>query len=175
MLTLGLGVFVDKGLGGPPWLAPAVLAGTTILLAALGAPGDQAAQAVPTNPGTRRGRGTVGGVLPGCAGLGSKQLEWVIPALIVATLLYAAADVMHALVSMGLARALSLPTARGRYLAVFRYSFTIANMIAPACSSCTVAAVAGLGLLHLGALAGMLMLERIVPDSAQRIAEPARV
>ncbi len=179
MLALGLLVFVTTGLGGPVWLTPAVLAGNTILLALLGAP------AIRLVAPYRRTR-----VIVAAAGLWAawclafavlvpNQLEWVIPALILATLLYTAADVIHAPVSMGLATALSPPAARGRYLAVFQYSFTIANMIAPAFFTTLFALHrslpwVALGLLNLAALAGMLLLERIVPDSAQRVAEPAR-
>ncbi|MFI9380144.1 MFS transporter [Kutzneria sp. NPDC052558] len=179
MLSLGLLLFVTQGLGGPTWLTPPVLAGNTILLALLGAP------VIKRVAPYRRTRVLVaaGGLWAAwClafALLPPNQLGWVIPALIVATLLYTAADVMHAPVSMGLATALSPAAARGRYLAVFQYSFTIANMIAPAFFSILFALHRSLpwlalGALNLAALAGMLMLERIVPASAQRVAEPAR-
>ncbi|WP_157494575.1 MFS transporter [Kutzneria sp. 744] len=180
MLALGLLVFVKEGLGGPAWLAPIVLAGNTILLALLGAP------AIKLVEPYRRTRVLVvaGGLWAAwClafAGLVPNQLGWVIPALIIATLLYTAADVIHAPVSMGLATALSPAAARGRYLAVFQYSFTIASMIAPAFFTILFELHRSLpwlalGVLNLAALAGMLMLERIVPDSAQRVAEPAQV
>lgn len=180
MLSLGLLIFVKNGLGGPPWLASVMLAGNTILLAVLGAP---VIRRVAPYRRTRVLVVAAGLWAAWClafAGLVPNQLEWVIPALILATLLFTAADVIHAPVSMGLATALSPPAARGRYLAVFQYSFTIANMISPAFFTTLFELHRSLpwlalGLLNLAALAGMLVLERIVPASAQRVAEPARV
>ncbi|QUQ67977.1 MFS transporter [Kutzneria sp. CA-103260] len=179
MLALGLLVFVTTGLGGPAWLPPALLAGNTILLALLGAP---VIKRVAPYRRTRVLIAAAGLWAAWClafAGLVPNQLEWVIPALILATLLYTAADVLHAPVSMGLATALSPLAARGRYLAVFQYSFTIANMISPAFFTALFELHRSLpwlalGLLNLAALGGVLLLERIVPDSAQRVAEPAR-
>ena len=180
MLALGLPVLVLKGIDGPLWLSSVVLAGTTILLAVLAAP--VVKRLVPY----RRTR-----VIIAAAGLWAawclafavlvpNQPGWVIPVLLLATLLYTAADVVHAPVSMALATALSPPAARGRYLAVFQYSFTIAGMIAPAFFTSLFEVHRALpwlalALLNLAALAGMRMLERIVPDSAQRVAEPTRV
>ena len=180
MLSLGLPVLVLKGIDGPPWLSPVVLAGTTILLAVLVAP------VVKRLAPYRRTRVLI--VAAGLwaawclafAGLVPNQPDWVIPALLLATLLYTAADVVHAPVSMALATALSPPAARGRYLGVFQYSFTIAGMIAPAFFTSLFELHRSLpwlalAALNLAALVGMRLLERIVPDSAQQVAEPARV
>jgi hypothetical protein len=180
MLALGLPTFVKVGLHGPPWLTAAVLVGNTILLAALATP------VVKRLAPYRRTR-----VLIAAAGLWAawclgfavlvpEQPGWVIPALLVATLLYTAADIVHAPVSMALATVLSPAAARGRYLAVFQYSFTIAGMIGPALFTSLFELHRSLpwlalGLLNLAALVGMRLLERIVPDSAQHVAEPARV
>jgi MFS family permease len=180
MLALGLSVFVADGLHGPSWLAGSVLAGNTILLAVLGAP------AIKRVRPCRRTRVLV--VAAGLwaawclafAGLVPDQPTWVIPALIVATLLFTAADVMHAPVSMGLATALSPAAARGRYLAVFQYSFVIASIVSPAFFTSLFTLHRSLpwlvlGLLNLTALIGMRMLERIVPAPAQRVAGPEPV
>ncbi|GAA3437312.1 MFS transporter [Kutzneria kofuensis] len=180
MLALGLLVFVKDGLAGPVWLAPVVLAGNTILLAVLGAPVIKRVEPCRRTRVLVAAAGLWAAWCLAFAGLVPKQPGWVIPALIIATLLYTAADVMHAPVSMGLATALSPAAARGRYLAVFQYSFTIASMIAPAFFTTLFELHRSLpwlalGLLNLAALGGMLMLERIVPDSAQRVAEPALV
>ena len=179
MLSLGLLVFVKDGLGGPPWLAPVMLAGNTILLAALGAPVIRRLEPYRRTRVIIVAAGLWAAWCLSYAGLVPNQPGWVIPALIVATLLYTAADVMHAPVSMGLATALSPAAARGRYLAVFQYSFVVANSIAPAFFTSLFAVHPSLpwlalGLINLVALVGMRLLERIVPASAQRIAEPAR-
>ena len=180
MLALGLPVLVLKGIDGPLWLSSVVLAGTTILLAVLAAP------VVKRLAPYRRTRVIIAAAALWAAWclafavLVPNQPGWVIPVLLLATLLYTAADVVHAPVSMALATALSPPAARGRYLAVFQYSFTIAGMIAPAFFTSLFEVHRSLpwlalALLNLAALAGMRMLERIVPDSAQRVAEPTRV
>jgi hypothetical protein len=64
----------------------------------------------------------------------------VIPVLLAGTALFTAAELTHAPIAMALATALSPPAARGRYLASFQYSFTVAGLVAPAfsprCSRC---------------------------------------
>jgi MFS family permease len=180
MLALGLSVFVADGLHGPSWLAGPVLAGNTILLAVLGAPVIKRVQPYRRTRVLIVAAGLWAAWCLAFAGLVPDQLTWVIPALIVATLLFTAADVMHAPVSMGLATALSPAAARGRYLAVFQYSFVIASIISPAFFTSLFTLNRSLpwlvlGLLNLAALVGMRMLERIVPAPAQRVAEPEPV
>jgi len=180
MLALGMPVLVKNGIDGPAWLSPLVLAGNTILLAVLSAPVIKRLAPYRRTRVLIAAAGLWAAWCVAFAGLVPNQPGWVIPALVVASLLYTAADVLHAPVSMALATALSPPAARGRYLAVFQYSFVIAGMIAPAFFTTLfelhrALPWLALALLNLAALAGMRLLERIVPASAQEVAEPARV
>ncbi|MFI5614938.1 MFS transporter [Amycolatopsis sp. NPDC051903] len=132
MLALGLPVFATVGLGGPAWLAPVVLVGNTVFITLLRAP------AVRLAAPFRRTR-----VLTAAAGMWAAwcglfallvpgQPGWVLPVLLVATVLFSAAEAVHAPVSTALAEELSPTGARGRYLAVYQYSFTVAGLVAPA-------------------------------------------
>lgn len=56
----------------------------------------------------------------------------MVPVLVDATFLFTAAETVHGPVLQSLATELSPPGARGRYLAVFQYSFTVASLVAPA-------------------------------------------
>ncbi|MFC4856110.1 MFS transporter [Actinophytocola glycyrrhizae] len=175
MLALGLPIFVADGLDGPSWLAPVVLVGNTLVLSLL------AASVVRRLSPYRRTRVIIAAaalwvlwcllfaiLMPG-------NLVWVIPVLLVATALFTAAELIHAPVSMGLVTALSPPVARGRYLASFQYSFTVAGMIAPAFFAVLFEVRHWLpwlvlGLVNLLALVAMRGLERFIPAAAQRVA-----
>ncbi|MCO5997143.1 MFS transporter [Actinoallomurus rhizosphaericola] len=132
MLALATPTFVITGLRGPSWLASALLVGNFVLVSVLAAP------VVERLAGHRRTRVLVtaaalwalwcfllSGLVPGRPAL-------MIPVLIGATLLFTLAEVMHAPVSMALATAISPAELRGRYMAAFQYSFTVAGIIAPA-------------------------------------------
>ncbi|WP_329066115.1 MFS transporter [Amycolatopsis sp. NBC_01480] len=174
MLALGLPVFVADGLGGPSWLAPVVLVGNTVLLTLLTAP------VVRRLAPYRRTRVLIGAAALWAAwcfvfaALGSGQLAWVIPVLLAGTALFTAAELAHAPIAMALATALSPPAARGRYLASFQYSFTVAGLIAPAFFT-TLFEVRHwlpwlvLGLLNMLAALAVHRLERIVPALALRL------
>jgi MFS family permease len=173
MLALGLPIFVTDGLGGPSWLAPVVLVGNTFVLSLLAAP------VVKRLAPHRRTRVIIAAAALWAAWcflfavLMPGNLVWVIPVLLVATVLFTAAELIHAPVSMALATALSPPAARGRYLASFQYSFTIAGMVGPAFFTALFEVRHWLPWLVLGgvnilALLAMWWLERVVPMSAQR-------
>ena len=79
--------------------------------------------------------------------------------------LFTAAELVHAPVSMALATALAPAAARGRYLAVFQYSFTVGSMVAPAFFTTLFEAHRALpwlalGALNLAAVAATAALER---------------
>ncbi|WP_345431597.1 MFS transporter [Actinoallomurus vinaceus] len=131
MLGLGLPTFVLTGLHGPAWLTSALFVGNTVLVSVLAAP------VVKRLAGYRRTRAVMtaaalwavwclllSGLVPG-------RHAWVIPVLIGSTALFTLAEVLHAPVSIALATAMSPPEFRGRYMAAFQYSFTIAGIIAP--------------------------------------------
>lgn len=173
MLGLALPTFVLTGLRGPGWLTSALLVGNTVLISLLGAP------VVRYVAGFRRTRLLVAASVlwAGWAALfatfGPGHLGWVVPGMVVATLLFTAAEAVHAPTSQALAAAVAPPRIRGRYLATFQYSFTLAGIVGPAFfgtlygvhRSLPWLALAGLNLASVGA---MLALERRLPAAALR-------
>jgi MFS family permease len=173
MLGVALPTVVLIGIAGPPWLTSVLLAGNALLIAVLSAP------VVARLAGFRRTRCiAVAAVLwtawcGSLAVLGPGQAGWVLPVLVAGTLLFTAAELVHAPVSMGLATAAAPPAARGRYLAAFQYSFTISSIIAPAFFATLFelhrsAPWLALGLLNAASVAGILLLERRLPAAAVR-------
>jgi MFS family permease len=178
MLGVALPTVVLIGIEGPAWLTSVLLAGNAVLIALLSAP------VVARLAGFRRTRGIVVAAAlwtAWCASLAvlvPGQPGWVLPVLIGGTLLFTAAELVHAPVSMGLAAAAAPPAARGRYLATFQYSFTISSIIAPAFFATlfelhTAAPWIALGLLNVASVAGMLLLERRLPPAALRDPTPS--
>jgi hypothetical protein len=55
----------------------------------------------------------------------------LVPYLLVAMVPFAAADLLHAPISNSLSAAAAPPEQRGRYLAVYQYTFAFANILAP--------------------------------------------
>ncbi|KUL41661.1 hypothetical protein ADL15_03370 [Actinoplanes awajinensis subsp. mycoplanecinus] len=55
----------------------------------------------------------------------------LVPYLLLGMIFYAAADLIHAPLSNALSAAAAPPAQRGRYLAVYQYSFAFANILAP--------------------------------------------
>jgi len=131
LLATALPAFALKGLHAPSWLAASVLAGNAIAISLLSPPVASLLR------GFRRTRVlAAAGLLWAAWGLlfallRPGHLAWVIPLLIGATLLYTAADVMHAPISTALAATVAPVASRGRYLAAFQYSFAFASIIAP--------------------------------------------
>ena len=173
MIDLALPTFVLTGLRGPSWVTPAVLVGNTVAVSLLAAP------VVKRLAPYRRSR-----ILLAAAALWAgwclvfallrPGALWVLlPALVGGTALFTLAEVMHAPVSQALAAALSPLSARGRYLAVFQYSFTLAGIVAPAFFTSLFGLHRALPWVVLGAFnglaaLGMLLLERVLPGSALR-------
>jgi MFS family permease len=99
--------------------------------------------------------------------------RWVFPVLVAATALFAAAELMHAPVSMALASALAPAGSRGRYLAAFQYSLTISGVISPAFLLTLFQGQHGLpwlavGVMNVGAILALIAFELTIPDAAQR-------
>ncbi len=178
MLGLALPTVVLLGIDGPAWLTSVLLAGNAVLIAVLSAP------VVARLSGFRRTRSiivaaalwtawcvTLAVLVPG-------QPAWVLPVLIGGTLLFTAAELVHAPVSMALAAAAAPPAARGRYLATFQYSFTVSSIIAPAFFATLFelemsAPWIALGLLNAASVVGVLLLERRLPAAALRDPTPS--
>ena len=173
MLPLALPAFVLRGLHAPGWLTASVLAGNAILISVLGAPVTRRVRHY------RRTRILAASALlwaswsllfallvPGHPG-------WVIPLLVGATLLFTVADVMHAPASAALAAAAAPDHVRGRYLAVFQYSFTFASIAGPVFFTALfevgrAAPWIVLGLLDCASAAAIVALERRLPQAALR-------
>ena len=171
MLATALPAFALKGLHAPSWLAASVLAGNAIAISVLSPPVANALG------GFRRTRVlAAAGALWAAWGLlfallRPGHLAWVIPLLIGATLLYTAADIMHAPISTALAAAVSPVASRGRYLAAFQYSFAFASIIAPVFfTSLTSIGMAapwiGLAILDGASIIAILALERLLGRSS---------
>ncbi|MGW0481782.1 MFS transporter [Nonomuraea sp. NPDC003214] len=171
MLGLALPTFVQTALRGPAWLTSAVLAGNAILIFALG--GAITRRLAPC----RRTRVLCAAAgLWACWSLSLAALtpdpgRWAIAALVAATFLFTVAEIMHAPASMALAATLALPHARGRYLAVFQYSFVAAEILAPVLFATLfdldhAAPFLVLSALNGVAIAGTLRLERHLPGPA---------
>ena len=173
MLALALPTVVLTALQGPAWLTSVVLAGNAVLIAVLATP-----------VGTRLPRYRRTRVLVLAAGLWTAwglamavlpdgRLSLLAPALVAATLLFTAAELLHAPASIALAASIAPVASRGRYLAAFQYSFAIASIVAPAFFATTFEADAAAPWLVLAAanaasLAGVVLLERRVPATALR-------
>lgn len=173
MLPLALPAFVLRGLHAPGWLTASVLAGNAILISVLGAPVTKMVRHY------RRTRILAASALLWAswsllfALLVPGHPSWVIPLLIGATLLFTVADVMHAPASAALAAAAAPDHVRGRYLAVFQYSFTFASIAGPVFFTSLfetgrAAPWIALGLLDCASAAAIVALERRLPQAALR-------
>ena len=173
MLPLALPAFVLRGLHAPGWLTASVLAGNAILISVLGAPVTKLVsryrrtRILMTSAVLWAAWSLVFAVLvPG-------HPVWVIPLLIGATLLFTVADVMHAPASAALAAAASPEHLRGRYLAVFQYSWTFASIVGPVFFTQLfgvgrAAPWIALGVIDCAGAVAILALERRLPGAALR-------
>lgn len=170
-LGLALPVYLVDGLSGPAWLVGPLLAGNTILLAL----GQTTAVRV-VRPLLRSRVMVLAGVLwavwaVACAVAPAVGVSALVPYLAVVTLCFTAAELIHAPVSMSLASEAAPADLRGRYLAVFQYSFAFATVLAPGFFSVlftvgTPLPFAGLAVPALLGAAAMLVLERRLPRTA---------
>lgn len=170
-LGLALPVYVADGLSAPVWIVGPLLAGNTILLAL----GQTTAVRV-VRPLTRTRAIALAGVLwavwgVACALAPTVAVAALVPYLAVITLCFTAAELVHAPVSITLASESAPADLRGRYLAVFQYSFGFAMVIAPGFFSVLYTTGRPLPFVTLSVLAilgaaAMLVLERRLPRSA---------
>lgn len=173
MLGLALPTVVLSVLRAPGWLTAAVLAGNALLIAVLSAPVGL------RTPRFRRTRVLVGAAglwtawALGMALLAPGRLGVVVVLLVSVTLLFTAAELLHAPASTALAAAAAPEGARGRYLAVFQYSFTVASIAAPAFFTALASVASALPWLVLAGLNAvstgvLLRLERRLPPASLR-------
>ncbi len=178
MLGLALPTFVRTALHGPAWLTSTILVGNAVLIALLGSPLTR--QLAPW----RRTR--VLCVAAGlwtawclvCAAVAGGHGHGALVALAGATFLFTLAEVMHAPASMAIAAATAPMQARGRYLAVFQYSFVAAEIGAPVFFTSLFEIAYALPFLvlagiNLVGLAGTVWLERRLPAQAMREPTPS--
>jgi MFS family permease len=170
-ISLALPVYVLDGLDAPPWIVGPLLAGNMILLAL----GQTTAVRI-VRPLTRTRALALAGALWAVWATASALAVRVptailVPYLVVCTLCFTAAELVHAPVSMALASEAAPAALRGRYLAVFQYSFAIATVVAPGFFSVLFARAPALPWFALAALAllgaaAALLLERRLPRDA---------
>jgi MFS family permease len=171
-LALALPTVVIEQLHAPPWITSVLLAGNAVLVAVLSAP------LVRRASGSRRTRVLVVAGILWAAGCLLLALLPVVGAafvvlLVLGTLCFTVAESIHAPISQALAEAVSPPASRGRYLAVFQYSFALASIVGPGFFALLFEAGhplpwVALAVLDLVALGGVLLLERRLPRAALR-------
>ncbi len=131
MLGVGLPVYAREALGAPPWVIGALFALNTALLAL--------AQTLIVRfiEAYRRTRMMLFAGLVWCAWSVLMAAALAVPPpavvayLFAYTVVYTLAELVHAPVSNALAAAASPEPLRGRYLAAFQFSFTVATILAP--------------------------------------------
>lgn len=170
-LSLALPVYVADALPAPVWVVGPLVAGNTILLA-LGQ-----TTAVRLVRGVARTRVLVVAAVLWAVWGAASALALAVPAgalipyLAVSTLCFTAAVMLHAPVSTALASEAAPTGQRGRYLAVYQYSFAVATVVAPGFFSVLFTAGRPLPFVVLSVLAllgaaAVLVLERRLPRSA---------
>lgn len=173
-LALALPTVVTRQLGQPPWITSVLLASNAVLVALLSAP------LVRRASGSRR---TCVLVLAGILWASGALLLGLLPVvgnavvalLVVGTLCFTIAEAIHAPISQALAEAVAPPASRGRYLAVFQYSFALASIVGPGFFAVLFEIAhplpwVALAALDVAALGGVLLLERRLPAAALRSA-----
>ncbi|HKD74085.1 MAG TPA: MFS transporter [Ktedonobacterales bacterium] len=131
LLAVGLPVYIVDGLHAPVWLVGVLVAMSTVLIASL-----QTVVVRLMEPYRRTRALVLCGLLWAgwCAILASALLVpkmWLLPALIVATCVFALAELIHDPTSNALAAETAPEALRGRYLAIFQLSWRIAAIFAP--------------------------------------------
>ena len=173
MLALTLPAVVLIHLQAPTWLVSGLLVGNTVLVSVVTAPIVLRVQRY------RRTRVIMAAAALWVAwslvlaALRPGPTGWVIAWLTAATLLYTAATIIHAPISMGLAAAAAPADIRGRYLATYQYSFTLAEIAGPTFFTVLFAVQSGLPWLALALLNGLtilalLRLEKRLPMASLR-------
>jgi MFS family permease len=173
LMGVGLPVYVAEALAVPKWMVGVLLAAISVVLAT--------GQTLVVRHTERRRRTNVM-VLAGLlwaawgvlmAGLLHLPAGLVVPGLVVATLVFASADVLHAATSNALAAAVAPDRGRGKYLSYWQYSFTLASVLVPAFFAQLFDRRAeypwlAISILALAAAGTIVVLERVLPDAAVR-------
>lgn len=158
---LTIPTLVRSGLGGPGWLTSGLLVANALLVALLGRRGGRIAARRPALRVLWWAATLWGATFLVMAFGGALSLPWAGFVLLLAIAILSGAEVLHAPASSALVNELAGASGRGRYLAVFQYSFVAAELVGPVLftSLFTVApvlpflAVAGVNVLTLPCLA----------------------
>jgi MFS family permease len=132
LMGVGLPVYVADALPAPKWLVGALLAAVSVVLAT-----GQTLVVRHTEKRRRTNVLIVSGITWAVWGVLMASLlhiptALVVPGLILATAVFAFADVLHAATSNALAAAVAPVVGHGKYLSYWQYSFTFASVLAPA-------------------------------------------
>ncbi|MEV0484506.1 MFS transporter [Streptomyces sp. NPDC050508] len=171
MLSIALPPFVAHRLPSTTWVVGPLLAMNTLVQAVL-----QPLVVRLLRPIPRHSALCLAGILWTAWSLLTMSPLWLpagfrIPCLTLAVLCYSAAQLIHSPVSNALAADAAPSEVRGRYLAVFQYSFAIATTIAPTMFSvlfdvANAAPWSALGAVALLTVPGMLLIAPHLPQAA---------
>ncbi|MEI8412142.1 MULTISPECIES: MFS transporter [unclassified Kribbella] len=170
LFGVGVPVYVADALPAPEWLVGVLLAAVSVVLAT-----GQTLVVRHTEKRRRTNVLIVAGVTWAVWGVLMASLlhvptALVVPGLILATMVFAFADVLHAATSNALAAAVAPVVGHGKYLSYWQYSFTFASVLAPAFFAQLFEARhefpwLALSALALLAAATILTLDRVLPHS----------
>jgi MFS family permease len=173
LMGIGLPVYVSEVLPAPKWIVGLLLAGVSVVLAT-----GQTLVVRHTEKRRRTNVMVLAGVLWAVwgllmAGLLHIPAALVVPGLVVATIVFAGADVLHAATSNALAAAVAPTKGHGKYLSYWQYSFTFASVLVPAFFAQLFEVRhefpwLAISLLALLAAGTIVALERVLPDAAVR-------
>lgn len=173
LMSVGLPVYVAEALPAPKWIVGVLLAGISVVLAT-----GQTLVVRHTEHRRRTKVLVVAGLLWAAWGLLMASLlhipsGLVVPGLLLATLIFAGADVLHAATSNALAAAAAPERGRGKYLSYWQYSFTLATVAVPAFFAQLFEQHAeypwlAISALALAAAGTIVVLERVLPYAAIR-------
>ncbi|QNE23074.1 MFS transporter [Kribbella qitaiheensis] len=173
VMGVGLPVYVSEALPAPKWMVGVLLAAISVVLAT--------GQTLVVRH-TEKRRKTHVLVLAGLlwavwgvlmAGLLHLPAGLVVPGLVLATVVFAGADVLHAATGNALAAAVAPKVGHGKYLSYWQYSFTFASVLAPGFFAQLFEVRRefpwlAISVLALVAVGTIVALERVLPDAAVR-------
>ncbi len=174
LMGVGLPVYVTEALpAAPEWIVGILLAAVSVVLAV-----GQTLVVRLTEKRRRTHVMVLAGVLWAVwgvlmAGLLHIPAGLVVPGLILASAVFAIADVLHAATSNALAAAVAPTNGHGKYLSYWQYSFTFASVLVPAFFAQLFEVEhefpwLAISLLALTAAGTILLLERALPNATAR-------
>lgn len=129
---VGLPVFVLDVLHGPPWLPGVLLALSTAANATCATLALRATRGIARVAAMAVGAALVVVWCAACLAALAVPDGWLVPLLVASTLVFAAAGLLFGVRVNALAADLAPAAARGRYLAMFQYAYTVPGVLAPA-------------------------------------------